>query len=63
MADSRRSMFYEFARYGQVLRKPTTLITNPFTRDPRVVMEELREADPDGHALLSEHIVLPERDE
>lgn len=36
------------------------LIINPLTRDPHEVMKELRLEDPDAHALLSEHIVLPE---
>ncbi len=29
--------------------------------DPRKALEELRRDDPDGHALLTEHIVIPER--
>jgi hypothetical protein len=54
---SERNWFLDYARYWP--RQPPTLICDPFTRDPHDVMEELRRDDPDAHALLSEHLVLP----
>ena len=37
------------------------IVKNVMARDPHEVMEELRREDPDAHANLSEHIVLPPR--
>jgi hypothetical protein len=51
----------QFRLYAQTWRKPYVPVFQPFERRPQDVMEELREVDPDAHALLSEHIVLPER--
>lgn len=46
-----------FARY-RARREPIRLLTE-FYRPPHEILEELRRADPDGHALLTEHLVIP----
>lgn len=55
----------DYLRWGLAFRSPInqTLILNVEERRPRDILEELRQTDPDGHALLTEHIVLPEAEE
>jgi hypothetical protein len=52
-----------FRRYAMGWRYPLrpVCIIDPFRRDPRETLEELREVDPDAHALLTEWLVLPKR--
>jgi hypothetical protein len=47
-------------RLGFMVSRPTSYVkvTNVETRTPQQIMDELREADPETHAKLSEIVVL-----
>jgi hypothetical protein len=54
-----------FRMAGMSWRYPQSpvMITDSFRRDPREVLEELRAVSPDEHALLTEYLVLPSRED
>jgi len=56
--DDDLSLFRRAALSWRYPQRPVLL--DPFTRNPREVLEELRATNPDEHALLTEYLVLPE---
>lgn len=58
MSDPDLRLFAAIARGWRYPQNPMPIV-GPLVRDPRDVLEELRETNPDEHALLTEYLVFP----